>query len=541
MRSIFTSLLFFCFFSQLFSQDFPGSTLPLLLINTEGQEIPDEPKIMARMGVIDNGSGQINQLSDPFNHYDGWIGIERRGSTSQSFPKVGYGLETREADGEGIDVALLGFPEEEDWVLHGPYSDKSLIRNTLLYDLAGQMMAYAPRVRLVEVFINDDYQGVYLFTERVKRDNNRVNIANLRETHTSGNQLTGGYLLKFDKTTADPEGIPLGFESNFTAETPAQQPIRIIYHVPKPEDILPEQRDYIENYLHAFEAALAGPNFADPVLGYRPYVELLSFVDFLILNEISKNVDGYRLSSYFSKERDSRGGKIQMGPVWDFNIAFGNADYCNSWTTTGWSFNFNFVCAEDFWAIPFWWRRLREDYAFRELLAERWTSLRAGLLSTPQIHQRIDSLVTEMGEAPQRNFKRWPVLGEYVWPNAFVGNTYEEEIIYLKNWITDRMEWLDEGFAFLTPTQGFEQTAAALLHIFPNPSDAGLHLLLPEGQPVDAYELRVHNLNGQEIFRANLAGTALSGSFYPPVAAGYYVVSLLADGLLVGREKWIKR
>ena len=133
------------------------------------QQIVDEPKVPARMGLIDNGEGVRNNLSDPFNAYDGAIGIELRGSSSMFFPKKSYTVETRDDQGKDRDVELLGLPEEEDWVLHGPYSDKSLMRNVLTYELARRLGSYASRTRFVEVVLNGGYVGVYVLMEKIKR------------------------------------------------------------------------------------------------------------------------------------------------------------------------------------------------------------------------------------------------------------------------------------------------------------------------------------------------------------------------------------
>lgn len=279
--------------------NFTDSNLPILVINTMGQEIPDDPKITAQMGIIHKGPGQRNYLTDPFNEYNGKIGIEIRGSSSQSFPKKGYGLETWDAEGEDLDVSLLGMPKESDWVLHGPYSDKSLIRNALTYILAGRMMEYAPRVKMVELVINGEYMGVYLFTEKIKRDANRVNINKLDPDENQGDDLTGGYILKLDKTTGDNPMFPLYFSSQYRAETPNFQEIKFLYEVPDPEDITQQQRDYVQESVDRFENALHGEDYLDPETGYKNHIDVQTFIDFLLVNEVSKNVDGYRLSTFF--------------------------------------------------------------------------------------------------------------------------------------------------------------------------------------------------------------------------------------------------
>ncbi|CAH0999643.1 hypothetical protein LEM8419_00943 [Neolewinella maritima] len=457
-----------------------SSSLPLLLIDTEGREIVDDPKVTARLSVIDHADGTPNRPGDAPTGYVGLVGIELRGSTSQTlFPKKGFGFETRDADGKGLDVALLGLPEEEDWVLHNPYSDKSLIRNALTYRLAGEIMEYAPRTRLVEVLINGDYLGVYLLTEKIKRDKNRVDVSKLTEDDNSGEQLTGGYLLKFDKETGETAagGTPLLFTSKYGSAVTAGEEVRMLYDYPKAEDITAAQRRYIQDFMYDFEDRLAGDDFTDPEAGYRPLIDVQSFVDFLIINEVTRNVDGYRLSSWMYKEKDSKGGKLHMGPVWDFNLGFGNADYCEGDNTAGWQYEFNSRCSGDRWLIPFWWKRLLKDPYFRALLRARWEELRAGPLSDTRIDAVVDSLVTELGGAAERNFVRWPVLGTRVWPNAFVGADYASELNYLEGWIDDRMAWLDGAVETTTPVRTEPEPLTVALA--PNPTTGTFRLVAP--------------------------------------------------------------
>jgi len=529
MQKLLLSVLSILLAATAFAQDNFSSTLPIIVINTQGTEIEDEPKITARMGVIDNGEGERNALNDDFNGYDGFIGIERRGSSSQGFPKVGYGLETRLADGTDNQVELLGFPVEEDFVLHGPYSDKSLIRNALAYHLASQLMPYAPRIRIVELVLNGDYRGVYLFTEKIKRDRNRVGVKKLSPGDVSGNELTGGYILKLDKFTGEDTDFPILFESNFNADTEADQTIRFLYHYPKPADINGQQRAYIESWMHNFEEVLAGDRFLDPDDGYRQYVDLESFVDFLLINEISRNVDGYRLSTYMYKERDDNGGKLHMGPVWDFNLAFGNADYCAGGAPQGWGYSFGDICPDDFWQLPFWWDRLREDPDFVALLGDRWRELREGALSDDRLNNTIDSLVAVMGDAPQRNFERWPVLGEYVWPNVFIGFTYEQEVCYLKRWVEDRTSWMDGAIWNLTPVE--QIVAPAPLTLRPNPTEGRLQIL--SDITGELFSVRVYNTYGRLMYSGDRLAPGISIDLSPFAAGIYLLQARKANGEVV--------
>lgn len=407
--------------------------LPLVSVNTNGEEIVDEPKISADFTITEGGQ----------TLYSGKMGIEIRGSSSQMFPKKSYGFETWDAEGNDMDATLLGMPEEEDWILYAPYSDKSLVRNVLIYDLARDIGQYASRTRFVEVNINDQYNGVYVFMEKLKRDKGRIDINKLKEDENDGEDVTGGYIIKIDKS--DKEGYTdlNSFNSEYAADgTNTGSPIRFLYDYPKAEDITEAQKSYITTYIAGFEDVLASETFMDPDTGYASYIDVDSFIDFFILNEISNNVDGYRLSTWMHKDKNE---KLKMGPIWDFNLAWGNADYCSGGETNVWAYKFNERCPDDFWFVPFWWSRLLEDPAFVARLKDRWMELRGNLLSDPVILSKVDGYLNILSEGAtvESNFNKWPVLGTYIWPNNFVGNNYDEEIEYLKQWISDRTTWLD--------------------------------------------------------------------------------------------------
>ena len=201
------------------AQTVTRSKLPIVSINTNGRAIPDEPKITATMQIRWREDGSFNEITDPPTHYNGYIGIEMRGSTSQGIsPKKPYSIETRDVLGNAIDSAILKMPKENDWALIAPYSDKSLMRDALTYHLAASFMPYAPRLRFCDVILNGQYQGIYAMTEKIKRDKNRVDISKLDSLNLVGDALTGGYILKIDKTTGA-QPTTLGFLSQYTSGT----------------------------------------------------------------------------------------------------------------------------------------------------------------------------------------------------------------------------------------------------------------------------------------------------------------------------------
>jgi len=424
---------------------FTSSNLPIVIINTNGQDITSDEKITADMGIIFNGEGVRNYLTNPYNNYNGKIGIEIRGSSSQSFPKKQYAVETRDSLGEDLDVSLLGFPEESDWILFAPYNDKSLMRDVLIYKLASDMGRYASRSKYCEVVLNNEYVGVYVLLEKVKRDNDRVNIKKLEPTDITGDAITGGYIIKIDKT--DGEEVD-GWYSTYLPYPQSQHSIFYQYHYPKPDEIVQQQQDYIKSKIFSFETMMAfNTNISDSADGYPKFLDADSFVDFVLVNEVAKNVDAYRLSTYLYKDRDSRNTKIFAGPVWDFNLGFGNADYYEGWIPNGWQLEYlsnygNMMEGESF-LIPNWWLKLFQDSLFQNKVYARWQNVKTNIFNTQKINHYIDSLTILLDESKTRNFEKWQVLGVWVWPNYYVFSTYAQEVSFLKSWINDRLNWMN--------------------------------------------------------------------------------------------------
>lgn len=448
---------------------FSSTNLPLILIDTRSQPIPDEPKIPARIRIINNGNGVRNALSDSSQY--SWIqmAIEQRGSSSSDFPKKSYGFEFQTQNGEDTSRSVLGMPAQSDWILSANFSDKSLMRNTFAYDLARAMGWYASRSRYVELFLNGEYQGIYVVLEKIKRDANRVDISKLKPSDTTGNNLTGGYIIKIDKATGnDTEG----FESSFPPEHYSNgQKIRYFYDYPKAEDLMPAQRKYIKAYVDSFERAAHSVNFATPD-GYRKYAYLPSFLDFFILNEWSKNVDGYRLSTYFTKPKITQnGGKLIMGPVWDFDIAWRNANYCNAEFIPGWQYQIEDICPGGYWQPPTWWKILRTDPGFNNELKCRWTEVANNLMPPLKRAEWIDSVKNLLNEAQIRNFQYWPILGEYVWPNPQpILPNFAAEVAGFQNWLNQRASWISANIGGTCQTEIEPAEERQAFAIYPNPA-----------------------------------------------------------------------
>jgi hypothetical protein len=475
---------------------FTGSHLPLVIVETNGTTITSEVKVMVDFGIIDNGSEKLNYLTDEWNGYNGKAGIEYRGSSSMMFPKKNFGLETRTPAGDDSAVSLLGMPKESDWVLHGPYSDKSLVRNFLAYDLARNMGHYAPRTKFCEMFIDGQYQGVYVMLEKIKRDSSRVAISKLETDYVSGHALTGGYIIKIDRS-ADGSYTD-GWFSPFIGTGNSSQGPFFAYHYPKWQDIVQKQKDYIRQKITTFELALQGAQYRDPYIGYRAFIDVNSFIDYFILVEMSKNTDGFRLSTFLHKDRDDRDPLIHMGPVWDYDLAFGNANYLDAFNTYGW----NYIIPSDGWGTPFWWSKLISDPYFANLLNCRWHSLRQDVLSETSLMELINVYLGAIDSAGYRNFDKWPIHGVYIWPNQFFGNSYEEDIAYMKQWILDRIAWMDAnmpGVTCVTSDGGNLENTSLVIMAKPNPSIGQINLEIQNPLQQRLW-IEVTNLTGQVVY-----------------------------------------
>ena len=439
-----------------FAVDVGGSEIPYVVIETD-EAIQNEPKVPATMDIYVNKE-KVQTAN---------IGIEYRGSTSfRLSDKKSYGIETWDGGGNDIDVQFFDFPEEEDFILNGHVVnmgesyifDRTLIYHQTAYRLSEAMGNYASRTQFVEVEINGTYLGVYAFMEKLKRDNDRIDISRLEPSDTD---FSGGYIVKIDKTSGGDLNLdePLEyFENNWADDArynedisfrsqydingelldfePYRDPYHelqyletyFLYEYPKAEDISAAQKEYIQNYIHDFETALISDDFSTSERSYLEYIDLDSFVDFFLINELCRNVDGYRLSTYLHKDK---GGKLKLGPIWDFNIAFDNGGRIPE---DGWVIYYNQYVQGDAWSMPFWWPRLMEDPVFKSAVKTRWTSLRPGALSTANIFRQIDETIAYLAEngAVERNYNKWNL-----------GINHAEAVQSMKDFLERRAIWMD--------------------------------------------------------------------------------------------------
>ncbi|MBK8555200.1 MAG: CotH kinase family protein [Lewinellaceae bacterium] len=441
------------------------------MINTLGQTIVGDAKVNCLMDIKYNGPGSITYVSDSPNVYSGNIGIEIRGSTSASYPQRPYGIETRDANGANNNVSILGMPAENDWVLLSNFNDRSLLKNLLAFKLFGEMGNYSVRAQLCEVLIDSAYKGIYVIGEKIKRDANRVNISKLTAVDTLGDELTGGYILQ--------QNYWNGNNSFQSAYSPIDHPgfdVHFVYEYPDEFAIQSAQKEYIAAFIDSLETALYSPDFSDPVLGYRNYMDVKSFIDYFLVNEVSRNADGFKKSVFFNKNKYSKGGKLNAGPVWDFDWAWknigGTCSYYEGYTGAGWAHRNN-DCNTDNYSTG-WYVRLLQDSTFSNELRCTYEQYRQTVLDTTYLFAYIDSMGALVQNAQARHFQKWHILGisgpcpDY----GTVATSYPAELDSLKRWIGIRIQWLDANIPGLCTASGAtETTLSPVLNCYPNPAN----------------------------------------------------------------------
>lgn len=514
-----------------FAKDsFTSSNLPIIKITTAGQTIEDEPKITVDMEIISNPPGVRNLVSDPGNDYSGKVGIEIRGRYSASLPQKPYGFETRDTAGNNLNVRLLGLPEENDWVLTANYNDKAFLRNYLAFELFRKMGHYSTRTKYCEVVLNGDYEGIYLFGEKIKQDRNRVGIAGLRPDENAGDSLTGGYIFKTDYYTSSDSWL-----SNFSPLNKPGSDVFFVYYDPKPDQLTAAQKKYLKDFVNTFESILYGPDFADRKTGYRAYLDVSSFIDCFLLGELSRNVDAYKKSRFFYKDRDNRSRLIHSGPPWDFDWAWKDITedciHFNQTDGSGWAYKVN-ECNN--WPVaPSWEIRLLQDPEFANNIHDRYFTLRKTILSETSINHVIDSVADLLNEAQERHYSKWQILGINVGTPEYGDqpSTYAGEIIKFKNWISRRLIWLDRHM--LGSSSDLINKYTPILRIFPNPVSDNLHI----ESDTTILSIRVFNITGIQLVEKTVDsdyGTTLNISRLSP---GLYIIRVcFQDGKVITRR-----
>ena len=374
----------------------------LLTFNVAGGELPViKINIEKKVSVISKhkySEGKIKVISHGEELLMSNIKIKGRGYSTWQFPKKPYQIKFEKKE------SVLGMPKDKKWILLANYSDKTMLRNEVAFDLSRMSnLDWTPQSRFIELFINDTYLGVYQITQKVEESSNRVKIGD------------DGYLLEVDqKKRLDGNDVYFNTEKH-------------LFSIKEPKlKFLDSKFNLIKEYITKVDSIIMDENFRDPIEGYAKYIDLDSFIDWYIINELTKNQDAKFYSSVYMNYMP--GKKLKMGPIWDFDISLGNINLNNNKSPEG------------FWIKrAVWYRQLFSDPNFVKKVKLRFNYFYA---ARPTIYEKLDTNVLYLAKAQESNFEKWPILGQYVWPNNVAFPTYEEEVYYLKDWLEKRFEWL---------------------------------------------------------------------------------------------------
>jgi CotH kinase protein len=410
-------------------------SVPYVIVKSEGT-IEDEPKCPAQLQIVRNDSVLVQTR----------IGIEYRGAISQWSDNKSYGFECRSSDNKEVKLGLLGMPADESWILYGPFNDRSLLRNALAYTISRQIGRYAARFEFVELEVNGDYLGLYLLMEKLTRNPARINIQKLEKSDTTLDKISGGYVLKIDKTAGgDSDGFSdynatNSFLSKFDSRgrQSKQSNIHFLYEYPKSKKITQAQKTYIQQYIHQTEASLIEIQNDQENTNYTKYIDIDTFIDYFILIELMQNNDGYRISTFLQKDRN---GKLAMGPIWDFDLAFGPEQvFCGGMARHAWVYRYNQYCGGDGWLVPFWWGQLLKDKNFKQKLVSRWKKLRLSVLSDTQMEQTIQQLAgyLQTKGIVDRNYERWSDKKQESYQKR-----HQKHVNQILDWTKKHSQWID--------------------------------------------------------------------------------------------------
>lgn len=380
-------------------------SIPVVRITTE-----NGAKIESKEDYV-NGTVRIEDPSKHFSDvdvYEGTMRIRGRGNSTWGMPKKPYRIKLDE------NASLFGLAPEKDWVLLANYSDKTLMRNIVAMELSRICgMTWTPTLISVDVYLNEEYIGVYTFTEHKEVADGRVEIEVVGEDDNGGEALTGGYYLEIeeamDETTC--------FKTKFDTPVMFQDP-----EVPTQEQLA-----YVKDLMDRFELSVENIQNERDYIRYRELFDIPSLINYYIIKEIAKDPDGnIRKSTFITKER---GKKMEMYHVWDFDITMGNCNYTNFEKPEGWQMK-----------GAKWYNKMFQDPSFVEEVKERWNELYPKFLEIPDY---VEEQIALLDGAQDRNFERWDILDEYVWPNAVWLGSYEAEVEFFLDFYTRRIEWLN--------------------------------------------------------------------------------------------------
>jgi len=490
---ILISCLLIIFSWSVNAQSFTDSNLPIVIINTDGgTPIIDNPRVLASMKIICRGPGERNYVADQDNplylNYDGRIDIEIRGSSSQESNKKNYGFTTRKADNiTNNNVSLLNLPEENDWIFNGMVFDPALIRDYLCYNFSRQIGEYASRTVYCELIINGAYKGLYLLQEKIKADDNRVDVTKINTSDNYLPDVTGGYITKADKTTG---GDPVAW----TMYSKSGASVDYIHEMPKPEAVAPGQNDYIHNQFINLEVTSFNGN-ESVTTGFPYVIDIPSFIDYMIISELGSNSDSYQYSTFFHKDRN---GKLRAGPIWDNDLTFGNDLFfwgLDRSKTNVWQFANGDNEGSRFW------RDLFNDDEFRCYLSKRWNELlQPGQpLNLSVISAFIDQTVINITEAVARDNALWGKTGNH-----------QFRIEAIKTFLNDRINWITTNLGPYTSCSNVSVPPLVITKIMYHPSTS---VEFPDADELEYLEITNNGDKAVDLSGIYFAGTGFVFQF----------------------------
>lgn len=415
--------------------------LPLVEINTNGVQIPGKAlkenamtvgyttaadgtdRIYAQMEVTNNE--KTNNHTNDIPTVASRIEIHVRGNSSRSFDKSSYRINLITEEGTNNRQSLAGMDAHHEWALHGPFLDKTLLRNYMWYNIGGAIMDYAPNVRFCELMLNGEYEGVYVLTEIITagKDGSRLNLS----VDKKDNTFTG-YLLLLDR----PDGIEYNHLPSFTSYTlRTQMKLEVAY--PGASNLTPELRDSIKRDFSAFEKALYSFDFDNNTYGYDDYIDVQSFVDYFLINELTCNYDAGWLSTYIYKDVN---GKFRMC-LWDFNSA------CDAYQESK-MYPSHFEMQNSLWYVM-----LIKDKNFTDKIVSRYHELRNTYFDEEYLNIYMDDIIEYLGPAIERNYEKWGYSFDQEYdmlkPSERNPRSYKQAVNQMKEFLHERIEWMDEN------------------------------------------------------------------------------------------------
>jgi cysteine-rich repeat protein len=418
----------------------PG-VLPVLRVDVGGQTIEKDVDIAGQLELFEEHDGTLTDLDKITPTLSAPVGFQGRGNFTWTLPKKGYEFELQDGLGNGVDAEMMGLPAGSDFALYACYTDKTCMRNALVFALGQALGRWNPRTRFVELIIDGNYQGLYMVWERIRRDDTRCDVDKPAANAGAGD-VSGGYILRHE---GGGKGVEVVNGVDYPRDFAVSSGLVYTYHYPDADKITAEQSMYLRGFMQDFEDAMKAKPADHPT-----WIDVPSWVDHGIVEELTNNWDGYVHSVFMAKESAEDGGLLTMGPLWDYDLAFANGN------VTGYN------CQTDNWAhkidrpapdhVPQYWSALFADPSFQAAFKCRWQALRAGPISLDTFNMQIAAWKQFTAKARARDQAKWSTIGKSIFPNCFSEPTYDAEVASLLDWIEARIAWMDGQVAAMPGT-----------------------------------------------------------------------------------------